>query len=196
MTSIFSVGASVARAGQATLTQEQQEIQKIMAMIPPSGLSPFRTAAEMVEFGEEQLELLQISLGGVEGTRKTLEDGSYFADVERNQGKEAANAMRGVLERYLKSAEGEVEGALHHLSENFSVSGNLIMVNDNGERVLGEFSLYGQGDDFSVLIDSRKGAFVSTPDGGFTSQFTRITPAQVRPLPYRDALADTIDFSA
>jgi hypothetical protein len=196
MTSISAVGASVARAGQATLTQEQQEIQKIMAMIPPSGLSPFRTAAEMVEFGEEQLNFLQRSLGAAEGARKTLEDGSLFRNVERGHGKEAADAMRAMMEKHLKLSEGEIQGALHHLSKNFSVSGNLITVNDKGERVLGEFSLYGQGDDFSVLIDSQKGAFVSTPDGGFTSQFTRITLAQVRDLPYRNALADTIDFSA
>ncbi|HYG86643.1 MAG TPA: hypothetical protein VD978_10320 [Azospirillum sp.] len=196
MTSISSAGSSMVRSSVFS-PQDLQRIREEFARLNrPSELSPFRTAAQMVEFGEEMLNWLQRGLGGAQGARGKLADEAFFAELERTRGKDFAESARATFERALKDSEGLAETALYHLSRNFTISGDLITVNDKGERVLGQFSLYGRGDDFSVLIDSQKGAFVSTPDGGFTDQFTRITPAQVRNLPYSAALGDNIDFSA
>ncbi len=159
-----------------------------------SSYAAFKTSAEMVEFGEKFLDNLISHLGGADGARFGLQQ-----DVEhfrKTRGDEFAEEYRERMESYSASCERMAQTDLAALRGAFSVSGELIARDAEGRRMLGAFTLSGQGPGYAVRIDSEKGVSVSNDGGPFTADFARITPPQLRNLPYLKAIIDTLNVMA
>ena len=150
----------------------------------------FKTPAELVEVGEKFLDNLTSHLGGADSARYDL---TLIEELRKTRGDEFAESFRATTEKSIGRFEQMAQTDISALHSAFSVSGELVTRNEEGRRVLGKFTLSGQGPGFAVQIDSEKGASVSNSGGPFTSDFARITPPQLRNLPYLKVVADTLN---
>ena len=191
MTSIASTAAAVQTptVPKATVAAKPQATA---ATGEASSNQLFKNAPEMVEFAESFLNKLTSSLGGADGARRSLTP-ERFEEDRKKFGEEVATVLRSKTLAAMDKFEQMAQTDAAALRGAFSISGELIKTDEAGNRTLGRFTLSGQGNGFAVRIDSEKGAFVSTGDGSFTSDFARITPPQLRNLPYLQAIADTLN---
>lgn len=187
-----TVGSTPPVSVQTTAVQQARSAAKPQAATENSGGALFKTAADMVEFAENALDKLASSLGAADGFRRSLVPEEYERD-RKVHGEEIANRLKALKEKSMHSAEQMAQTDMAALRGAFSISGELIKRDEQGIRTLGKFTLSGQGPGFAVVIDSEKGASVSTNGGPFTSNFTRITPPQLRKLPYLKAIAETLN---
>lgn len=155
-----------------------------------SSNATFKTPAELVEVGEKFLDNLASHMASADGARWRIE---HMDEVRAARGAEFANKHRALMQDLMVRSESMAQTDIAALHKAFSVSGDLVTRNEEGRRVLGKFTLSGQGPGFAVRIDSEKGAAVSGNGGPFTGDFARITPPQLRNLPYLKAVADTLN---
>ncbi|WP_431854524.1 hypothetical protein [Azospirillum sp.] len=192
---MMNIGSTIAAAVQTPTVAKpiiSAKPQATAATGEASGNQLFKNAPEMVEFAENFLDKLTSSLGLAEGLRRSLTPEQFERD-KRIHGEETAKLRRAADEELMHKAEQMAQTDAAALRGAFSVSGDLIKTDEAGNRTLGRFALSGQGNGFAVRIDSEKGAFVSSGDGPFTSDFARITPPQLRNLPYLKAIADSLN---
>jgi hypothetical protein len=142
----------------------------------PGGSSPATPVNEMRHLMEMEIDSLASNLGALNWSKWALanldfllEDGTRQVGAER-----AAVAVAGIkeqAERQIKFMDERLTALPSRLAETYSISGNLVAKDSNGDWTLGEFSITGTGRDqgrpFSVTLDSRTGFSITA--GGTTT---------------------------